>query len=123
MSLPIPFFNVINGGVHSGNLIAFQEFMIAPIGAASFKEAMKMGSEIYQTLKALIKQKYGSKSKNSSKNLFFTFLDTNVGDEGGFAPDLGTVEECLNLLVETIEACKYTGKVAIALDVAASGTL
>lgn len=62
MSLPIPFFNVINGGAHSGNLIAFQEFMIAPVGASSFKEAMKMGSEIYQTLKLLIKQKYGSKS-------------------------------------------------------------
>lgn len=61
-SLPIPFFNVINGGAHSGNLIAFQEFMVAPIGASSFKDAMKMGSEIYQTLKLLIKKKYGSKS-------------------------------------------------------------
>lgn len=63
MSLPIPFLNVINGGAHSGNLIAFQEFMVAPIGATCFKEAMKIGSEIYQTLKILIKQKYGSKSK------------------------------------------------------------
>lgn len=71
MSLPIPFLNVINGGAHSGNLIAFQEFMIAPIGAASFKEAMKMGSEIYQMLKALIKEKYGSKSKICSKNILF----------------------------------------------------
>lgn len=65
-SLPMPFFNVINGGVHSGNSIAFQEFMVVPIGASSFKEAMKMGSEIYQTLKLLIKKKYGSKSINSA---------------------------------------------------------
>lgn len=70
MSLPIPFLNVINGGAHSGNLIAFQEFMIAPIGAFSFREAMKMGSEIYQTLKGLIKQKYGSKSKIWSKVIY-----------------------------------------------------
>lgn len=62
MSLPIPFFNVINGGAHSGNLIAFQEFMVSPIGASSFKEAMKMGSEVYQNLKLLIKEKYGPES-------------------------------------------------------------
>ena len=62
-SLPVPFFNVINGGAHSGNSIAFQEFMVAPIGAKSFKDAMKMGSEVYQKLKDLIKEKYGSKSK------------------------------------------------------------
>lgn len=68
-SLPVPFFNVINGGAHSGNLIAFQEFMIAPIGASSFKEAMKMGSEIYHALKILINKKYGSKSIS----IFFHF--------------------------------------------------
>ena len=62
MSLPIPFFNVINGGAHAGNLIAFQEFMIAPVRASSFQEAMKMGSEIYHTLKLIIKHKYGSNS-------------------------------------------------------------
>ncbi len=60
--LPIPFFNVINGGAHSGNPIAFQEFMVAPIGANTFAEAMKMGSEVYHSLKALIKKKYGPNS-------------------------------------------------------------
>lgn len=62
-SLPVPFLNVINGGAHSGNLIAFQEFMVAPIGASNFEEAMKMGSEVYHSLKSLIKKKYGSYSK------------------------------------------------------------
>jgi enolase len=70
--LPLPFFNVINGGAHSGNLIAFQEFMVVPIGAASFQEAMKMGSEVYHSLKSLIKEKYGSKSIPKIM-FFFTF--------------------------------------------------
>lgn len=73
MILPVPAFNVINGGSHAGNKLAFQEFMIMPVGASSFTEAMIMGSEVYHELKRVIQQKYG--------------LDaTNVGDEGGFAP-------------------------------------
>lgn len=96
--------------------------MVVPIGAASFQEAMKMGSEVYHSLKSLIKEKYGSKSIPKII-IFFYVLDCNVGDEGGFAPDLNSVEECLDLLVETIEKCNYSGKVAIALDVAASGNI
>ncbi len=97
--------------------------MVAPIGAQSFEEAMKMGSEVYHSLKGLIKKKYGSSSKKLSiVEIFFNcFKDINVGDEGGFAPDLKTVEECLDLLVETIDNCRLQGIVAIALDVAASG--
>ncbi|KAF6770861.1 hypothetical protein AHF37_09855 [Paragonimus kellicotti] len=73
--LPVPAFNVINGGSHAGNKLAMQEFMIMPTGATSFKEAMKMGSEVYHTLRSVIKSKYG--------------LDAcNVGDEGGFAPGI-----------------------------------
>lgn len=99
--------------------------MIAPVGASSFKEAMKMGSEVYQNLKILIKEKYGSKSIKLQNLMKFynIFTDTNVGDEGGFAPDINTVEECLDLLIETIDQCGYNGKVAIALDVAASGNI
>lgn len=105
--LPVPAFNVINGGSHAGNSLAFQEFMILPVGARTFKEAMKMGAEIYQNLKLVIKQKYG--------------LDaTNVGDEGGFAPNIKDAKEGLDLLVEAIEKSGYTGKIKIAMDVAAS---
>ncbi|KAE8721676.1 Enolase [Hibiscus syriacus] len=73
--LPVPAFNVINGGSHAGNKLAMQEFMILPVGASSFKEAMKMGVEVYHHLKAVIKKKYGQDA-------------TNVGDEGGFAPNI-----------------------------------
>ncbi|KAG2620342.1 hypothetical protein PVAP13_3NG173100 [Panicum virgatum] len=73
--LPVPAFNVINGGSHAGNKLAMQEFMILPTGAASFKEAMKMGVEVYHNLKSVIKKKYGQDA-------------TNVGDEGGFAPNI-----------------------------------
>ncbi|KAG2188352.1 hypothetical protein INT44_001105, partial [Umbelopsis vinacea] len=105
--LPVPAFNVINGGSHAGNKLAFQEFMILPTGASSFTEAMKIGSETYHALKSVIKKKYG--------------LDaTNVGDEGGFAPNIQEAKEGLDLLVAAIEAAGYTGKVKIAMDVAAS---
>lgn len=105
--LPVPSFNVINGGSHAGNCLAFQEFMILPTGAESFTEAMRMGSEIYQTLKNVIKSKYG--------------LDaTNVGDEGGFAPNIKDAKEGLDLLMEAIRLTGYEGKVEIAMDVAAS---
>lgn len=105
--LPVPSFNIINGGMHAGNALAFQEFMIMPTGASSFSEAMKMGSEVYHNLKSIIKNKYG--------------LDAcNVGDEGGFAPGIQSNEEGVLLVVEAIEKAGYTGKVKIAMDCAAS---
>lgn len=105
--LPVPAFNIINGGMHAGNALAFQEFMIMPTGASSFAEAMKMGSEVYHCLKGIIKKKYG--------------LDAcNVGDEGGFAPGIQSNEEGVLLVVEAIAQAGYTGKVEIAMDCAAS---
>nr|AAL06912.1 At2g36530/F1O11.16 [Arabidopsis thaliana] len=105
--LPVPAFNVINGGSHAGNKLAMQEFMILPVGAASFKEAMKMGVEVYHHLKSVIKKKYGQDA-------------TNVGDEGGFAPNIQENKEGLELLKTAIEKAGYTGKVVIGMDVAAS---
>merc|ERR1711936_104900 len=105
--MPVPALNIINGGSHAGNKLAMQEFMILPTGAASFSEAMKMGSETYHHLKAAIKAKYG--------------LDaTAVGDEGGFAPNFQNNEEAINLCCEAIEKAGYTGKIKIGMDVAAS---
>ncbi|KAL3315932.1 phosphopyruvate hydratase [Cichlidogyrus casuarinus] len=105
--LPVPAFNVINGGSHAGNKLAMQEFMILPTGAANFTQAMKMGSETYHHLKAVIKEKYG--------------LDAcNVGDEGGFAPNILDNMEGLELLRVAIEKAGYTGKIKIGMDVAAS---
>ncbi|XP_044968848.1 enolase 1-like [Hordeum vulgare subsp. vulgare] len=100
-------FNVINGGSHAGNKLAMQEFMILPTGAASFKEAMKMGVEVYHHLKSIIKKKYGQDS-------------TNVGDEGGFAPNIQENKEGLELLKAAIAKAGYTGKVVIGMDVDAS---
>lgn len=105
--LPTPCFNVINGGSHAGNKLAFQEFMLLPTGASSFTEALKIGTETYHNLKKVIQTKYGIDA-------------TNVGDEGGFAPNVSGAEESLELLVEAIEKAGYTGKVEIALDVASS---
>lgn len=105
--LPVPSFNIINGGSHAGNALAMQEFMILPVGATSFTEAMIMGSEVYHNLQKIIKAKYGQDA-------------TNVGDEGGFAPNIGSNEEGLNLVNEAIKAAGYTGKVKIGMDVAAS---
>eukprot|EP01112_Ceratiomyxa_fruticulosa_P019268 TRINITY_DN6288_c0_g1_i1.p1 TRINITY_DN6288_c0_g1~~TRINITY_DN6288_c0_g1_i1.p1 ORF type:complete len:467 (+),score=114.16 TRINITY_DN6288_c0_g1_i1:1275-2675(+) len=105
--LPIPAFNVINGGSHAGNALAFQEFMILPIGAASFSEALRIGAETYHTLKGVISEQYGQDA-------------INVGDEGGFAPPLKGAEEGLNLLVSAIDKAGYKGKVFIGMDVAAS---
>merc|ERR1712180_315900 len=105
--MPVPAFNVINGGSHAGNKLAMQEFMILPTGATSFNEAMKMGSETYHHLKALIKEQYG--------------LDaTAVGDEGGFAPNFQSNEDAIKLCVGAIEKAGYTGKIKIGMDVAAS---
>ncbi|HIH43315.1 TPA: phosphopyruvate hydratase [Candidatus Woesearchaeota archaeon] len=105
--LPLPFMNVINGGKHAGNSLAIQEYMIAPVGARSFKEAMQMGCEVYHTLKEIIKTKYG---KNA----------VNVGDEGGFAPPLSNVEEPLKLVQSAIDKLGYGKQIRIALDCAAS---
>ncbi|MBW0469831.1 hypothetical protein O181_009546 [Austropuccinia psidii MF-1] len=105
--LPLPCFNVINGGSHAGNSLAFQEFMILPTGASSFQEAMKIGTETYHNLKSVIKAKYGIDA-------------TNVGDEGGFAPNVKGAEESLEILTEAIKKAGYEGKVKIALDVASS---
>ncbi|CDF36425.1 enolase [Chondrus crispus] len=107
MLLPVPSLNVINGGTHAGNNLAMQEFMILPVGASNFREAMKMGAETYQYLKKVIKKKYG--------------LDaTSVGDEGGFAPNIQDNTEGLKLLEEAIEMAGYTGKIKVGMDVAAS---
>ncbi|GAA5863846.1 hypothetical protein JCM3774_001176 [Rhodotorula dairenensis] len=105
--LPVPAMNVINGGSHAGNALAFQEFMILPTGAADFDEAMQMGTETYHALKSVIKKKYGIDA-------------TNVGDEGGFAPNVQGAEESLDLLTEAIKNAGYTGKIQIGLDVASS---
>lgn len=105
--LPVPAFNVINGGSHAGNKLAMQEFMLLPTGASNFTEAMRMGSEVYHHLKSVIKGKYGQDA-------------CNVGDEGGFAPNIQNNEEGLELLKEAIEKAGYTGKIDIGMDVAAS---
>uniref|UniRef100_A0A8C6PRC5 phosphopyruvate hydratase n=1 Tax=Nothobranchius furzeri TaxID=105023 RepID=A0A8C6PRC5_NOTFU len=105
--LPVPAFNVINGGSHAGNKLAMQEFMILPVGASSFKEAMRIGAEVYHNLKNVIKEKYGKDA-------------TNVGDEGGFAPNILENKEALELLKNAIAKAGYTDKIVIGMDVAAS---
>lgn len=105
--MPVPAFNVINGGSHAGNKLAMQEFMLLPIGASSFTEAMRMASETYHDLKDVIKAKYGQDA-------------CNVGDEGGFAPNIQSSEEGLELLKIAIDKAGYTGKVFIGMDCAAS---
>ena len=105
--LPVPMMNILNGGVHADNPIDFQEFMIVPLGAASFAEALRAGAEIFHTLRAALKA---------------AGLNTNVGDEGGFAPDLPSAEAALDQVVAAIKQARYApGKdVAIALDPASS---
>merc|ERR1719168_186324 len=105
--MPVPSFNVINGGSHAGNRLACQEFMILPTGASSFKEAMIIGAEIYHTLKGCIKKAYGQDA-------------CNVGDEGGFAPSVQDNDEALDILMEAIEKSGHKDKTKIATDVAAS---
>merc|ERR1719435_31028 len=105
--LPVPAFNVINGGSHAGNKLAMQEFMILPTGASTFKEAVQIGAEVYHNLKSVIKSKYGQDA-------------TNVGDEGGFAPNIQDNKEALELLKTAIEKAGYTDKIEIGMDVAAS---
>merc|ERR1719254_334560 len=99
--------NVINGGSHAGNRLACQEFMILPVGAKSFMEAMTIGAEVYHNLKSVIKKKYGQDA-------------CNVGDEGGFAPNVQDNNEALDVLMEAIKKSGHDGKVKIGTDVAAS---
>ncbi len=105
--LPIPMMNIINGGVHADNNVDLQEFMIMPVGADCFSTALRMGSEVFHTLKGILKDKK---------------LSTSVGDEGGFAPDLKSNSEAVETILEAIEKANYKpGKdIAIALDPAAS---
>ena len=105
--LPVPMMNVVNGGVHADNTIDMQEFMVMPIGAPSFREALRWGTETYHTLKAMLHDRG---------------LSTAVGDEGGFAPNLSSNEEAIKILVQAIEAAGYEPGVdiAIALDPAMS---
>jgi enolase len=106
-TLPVPLMNIINGGAHADNRLDLQEFMIVPAGASRFSEALRMATEVFHSLKGLLKKKG---------------LNTAVGDEGGFAPDLGSNEEALGLIVDAIEAAGYRpGRdIALALDAAAS---
>lgn len=105
-TLPVPCFNVINGGQHAGNKLAFQEFFIIPTGANTFKEAMVIGCEIFHTLKSVIKMRFGGDA-------------TLIGDEGGFAPPCD-IESGLQMLMESTEKSGYLNKVSIGLDVASS---
>ena len=105
--LPVPMMNILNGGSHADTNVDIQEFMIAPVGAPTFREALRMGAEVYHTLKAVIKERG---------------LSTGLGDEGGFAPDLPSNQAALDLIVEAIERAGYKPgeDVALALDVAAT---
>ena len=107
MTMPVPMFNIINGGEHANNSVDFQEYMIMPVGIENFKEGLRAVSEIYQQLKKII-DKMGE--------------STAVGDEGGFAPNLKSNEEPLQVIMQAIEAAGYTAgdQIALALDVAAS---
>ena len=106
-TLPIPMMNILNGGSHADNKIDFQEFMIMPVGASSFSEALQMGVEVFHNLKAVLKKKG---------------LSTNVGDEGGFAPDLASNEEAIKVVLQAIEKAGYKPgeDIYVALDPAAS---
>jgi enolase len=105
--LPVPLMNVVNGGVHASNNVDLQEFMLVPVGAASYGEALRWGAETYQALKQLLSDRG---------------LSTLVGDEGGFAPDLAANEDAVRILVEAVEAAGYVPgqDLAIALDPATS---
>ena len=107
MSLPVPMMNIINGGEHANNSLAFQEFMVIPVGAKSFREAMRCGAEIFHTLKKIIAAKG---------------MSTAVGDEGGFAPNFASNVECLDTIMSAIEKAGYHvgDDVVLALDCAAT---
>jgi enolase len=103
--LPVPMMNVINGGAHANNALDYQEFMIVPAGAESFSEAVRIGAETFHHLKASLKERG---------------LVTSVGDEGGFAPDLGSVADTIEAILEAAERAGHREKVGVALDVASS---
>ncbi len=106
LTLPVPMMNILNGGAHADNNVDFQEFMIAPVGARNFQHAIQMGSEIFHTLQKVLHEKG---------------LSTSVGDEGGFAPNLSSNEEAVELIISAIEKAGYnTDQVKICLDVASS---
>ena len=107
MQMPVPMMNVINGGAHANNTLDLQEFMIIPVGAPSFREAMRYGCEVFQALKKIIDAKG---------------MSTAVGDEGGFAPSVASHEAAIQLILEAIDRCGYTAgtQIAIGLDCAAS---
>jgi enolase len=105
--LPIPALNIINGGKHAGNEIDFQEYQILPIKFKSFSEAFSAGVEVFHELKNNLKEKYGKSA-------------INIGDEGGFAPQMNKVEEPIDAMLKAIESCGYAGQIGIGLDVAAS---
>lgn len=104
--MPVPMMNILNGGAHAANNIDIQEFMIMPVGADTFAESLRMGTDVYHSLKAVLKKKG---------------LSTAVGDEGGFAPDLSSEEEAIECIIEAIEKAGYnTDRIKIALDAASS---
>jgi enolase len=105
--LPVPMMNILNGGAHATNTVDFQEYMIVPVGAETFAEALRMGAEVFHSLKKVLVKRG---------------LSTGVGDEGGFAPNLSSDEEAITVILEAIEAAKYAPgrQVALALDCAAS---
>jgi len=108
--MPVPMMNVINGGVHAGNMLPMQEFMIAPIGAKTFKQAMQMGSEVYSSLQKVVKKKYGKDA-------------VAVGDEGGFAPNIQDTDSATaasECLMDAIKDAGHSSEVKLAMDVAAS---
>ena len=107
--LPVPLMNIINGGKHAGNELSIQEFMIVPVGADKFSEALRIGVEVYHGLRSYLKEKYGLSA-------------INVGDEGGFAPPMGETRDALNALVEAIKRAGYSEEsdVVLALDAAAT---
>ena len=105
VTLPVPMLNVINGGAHAQNSLDFQEFMVVPAGAESFADALQVGAEVFHELRALLNERG---------------LATGVGDEGGFAPDLGSCEEAIDAVLTAAERAGHTGRVAIALDPAAT---
>ncbi len=105
ITLPFPMMNILNGGSHADNNVDIQEFMIVPVGAPNFREGLRMGAEVFHHLKKILKDKK---------------YNTGVGDEGGYAPNLGSNEEALQVIMQAIEKAGYTGKIKLALDCAAS---
>lgn len=105
--LPVPSFNIINGGKHGGNELSIQEFMILPVGASTFRQALQMGVEVYQNLKNVIKKKYG-------------ITAIGLGDEGGFSPPINKTTEAIEFLIDAIKVSGYADKVKIGFDSAAS---